>query len=475
MFGGARLEEAPLDEDTILDLLDMYRSSPVIKLARKSFLSMTLSEPFTFSIPAMGIVSNAEMAKIIEAYWMPWLRVVYDWCQLIGICPYYFEDKGDHRIPIVPDIELGYITCIVEEKTHKVRYEWSWDHGTAIEVQKDMLWIITENRPTKDGVIRSPLVSLLPNYRSLLKLQKSQDIVVTQCARPVHVIEFTPNARTANDDNLTHMVADYGKAAGIGKARKEQVNNAVLRAKTAELYRAMQETNKANSMNTTVSATMWTDTDARLMEEMDAGFTNRLIVMRPDMKYGAAEKPTLVQDYYKAESQFNVMAAAIMDFSLELLTPTGSARSQNVEGAERFENERIKEQTSFFEGVLRSALIIAYRDSFVAGMDQARTWRVEKLGGDPNEVAFLFPELDVVIDLSSSTVTGYQELKEMHMDGLITKETMGKHAFKNKNMPLEQMVTLDWPDKVPKELLVGPKKDAAAKPKPKKKKAKPSS
>ncbi len=139
-FGGARLEETPLDENTIHDLLEMYRSTPVIKLARKSFLSMTLSEPFTFSIPAMGIVSNSEMAKIIGAYWMPWLRIVYDWCQLIGLCPYYFENKGDHRIPIVPDFELGYITAIVDEKTHKVRYSWAWDHGTMTHVQEDMLW-----------------------------------------------------------------------------------------------------------------------------------------------------------------------------------------------------------------------------------------------------------------------------------------------------------------------------------------------
>ena len=42
----------------------------------------------------------------------------------------------------------------------------------------------------------------------------------------------------------------------------------------------------------------------------------------------------------------------------------------------------------------------------------------------------------------------------MHGDGLITKETMGMHVFKNKNLPAEQMVTLTWPDKVPREMLV---------------------
>ncbi len=393
LFGANRSEEISLDEGTIQDLLSMYNNVPIIKIARKSFLSMTLSEPFTFSIPAMGIVSNKDMEKIIQSFWMPWLRTVYDWVKLFGICPYYFKKtKGNkqHNIPIVPNIELGYITVVVN-KEHELEYKWYWSHGTSTEQETKMLWIITEDKPDKNGRMRSPLTSLLPNYRSLLKLQRSQDIASTQAARPVHLMEHTPNAKTANNDELTHLVADFGKAAGITKARRDQMRNQEIRVKTAELYKQLQETHNANTMRSNMQATLWTDTSETLLEEMDAGFSNRVVALRPDFHYKAAQAPTLVGNFYEAEAAFNMVASATMDFSLELLQATGQSRSQNVEGAQHFENNRIQETTSFLRGILQPALVIAYREQFTQGMDDARNWRIETLKGDPNNVACLYP------------------------------------------------------------------------------------
>src|SRR5262249_45164514 len=152
-----------------------------------------------------------------------------------------------------------------------------------------------------------------------------------------------PNARTANNDELTHLVADFGKAAGITKARRDQMRNQEIRVKTAELYKQLQETHNANTVRGAVQPTMWSDTPEQVLEEMDAGFSNRVVALRPDWHYKPAQTPTLVADFYAAESQFNMMAAAIMDFSLELLQATGQSRSQNVEGAQQFENNRIQE------------------------------------------------------------------------------------------------------------------------------------
>jgi hypothetical protein len=465
MFGSTQSEEKPLDEDTIRDLLDMYHSVPVIKVARKSFLSMTLGEPFTFSIPAIGLESNKDMEKIISAFWMPWLRTVYDWVKLFGICPYYFKKtKGEkpHMIPVVPDIQLGYITVVVNT-AHELEYKWYWSHGTHTEQETKMLWVITEDHPSCSGQLNSPLVSLLANYRSLKKLQKSQDIACTQAARPVHLMEYTPNARTANNDELTHLVADFGKAAGITKARRDQMRNQEIRVKTAELYKQLQETHNANTVNSTVSQTLWTDTSAQVLEEMDNGFASRVVALRPDFHYKAAQAPVLVADFYAAESQFNLMAAAIMDFSMELLQPAGQSRSQNVEGAQQFENNRIQETTSFFRAILQPALVIAYRDQFSETMEMAHNWRLSKLKGDPNNAAVLFPELDVVVDLSGSTVNGYDDMRAMWYDGIMTQKDFAETVYKQRNMPSEQIVTLPYPDGVPKERLVRPEKDDAEK------------
>ena len=474
--GAGNVNESMLNIDTLRDLLDMFNSMPIFDVASRSFLSMVLGEAFTFSIPAIGLVSSPEINKIIQAHWMPWLRSVYYTCKLLGICPYYFEKTVDglHQIPVVPDLDMGYITVTVTEK-HKIEYRFYWNHGIQPELEKNMLWIQTENRPTISGELRSPLVKLLPNYRSLRKLQRAQDIAATQAAKPVHVMEFVPTARMGTDDNLAHLQADFGGAAGITKARRDAMREHEIRVRTSNLYRSMREAQEQNLQQSTTQQTLWTDAPQDLLEEMDAGFANRVVALREGYKYTQAAKPTLVADYYAAEKEFNVIAASLMDFALELLQATSSSRVQNVEGAARFENDRVKEQTAFFTNIIRSALVIAYRDQFVQVMEDARNWRITRLHGDPANVAYLFPELDVQVDMTTSSVASYDELRDMLYDGIMTQKDFASHAYRAKNLPIEQMVTRAWPDNVPKERLVRPEKptDAVAKStKPPKKKAK---
>ena len=465
----AQVQLNPLE---IRDLLDMYRSVPVIKVARKAFLSKVLPEPFSFSIPALKMENTPEMTRIIESYWMPWLRKVYDWCKLIGVCPYYLKpikNSDDHQMPVTPDFSLGHVSIEVQDN-HEIKYKWYWNHGTQVNEEKNMLWIVTEDAPDGHGIIRSPLASLLPTYRSLLKLRNAQDVASTQAARPVHVIEYTPNMKTAVDDGLVRLTADFDKAAGIGKARRDRMNQQQLRVKQAELFRQMQEMDHVNRQKSTVQPTMWTDTPDDILEEMDAGFSNRVVQLGEHYKYGQAAKPQLVADYNKFESQFNMMAAAIMDFALELLTPTGSSRAQNVKGAEQYENERIREQSTFFETILQPALVLAYRKRFQSIMDQAHQWRLSRLGGDPSKVIYLYPELDVSVDLSNTTVTNDEDMRVFWKeDAIISKETYAKHVLRNKNIPLEAMHLTQWPDGVPRELLVkgggGEKKGTTTPPK----------
>lgn len=468
-FGKNNGQETYLDELAVADILNMYNSIPIIKLARKSYLGKIFNEVFTVSIPQMKISTNTEMSKIFEMHWIPFLKKVWDWCQQIGICPWYLKKMGKHYIPVVPEMELGYVGIVVNAQ-HEYEYLWYWSHGTAVDQERKMFWVVTENKPGSNGTIKSPLASLLPSYRSLLILQKAQDIAAKQKARPVHILEYTPNLKTSVNDNLVHHQADFGqKAAGIAADRRMQAYNLEIRQKTANLYKHLRETHQANLQQTSVQPTMWTDTPENLLEEMDAGLSNRTVALRPDFHYKSAAEPSLVQDYYKAELQFNTMAAAVMDFSLELLTPTGSARSQNIAGAESFQNSRNKDGTSFFAGVIKTVFLKAYYDVIKQGMDENREWQMSTY--KQMNAPVLFPELDIQVDMANSSLVSYEDLRQMRMDGLITHETMGKHVFKGKNMPEQDRVALAWPDNIPKDLLVPPNKQQQQK-KPAKKKTK---
>lgn len=468
----SKAEEVALDYESVADIVKMYQSIPAIVVARDSFLSMVLCGPFTFSIPKLGLHSNKDMETVITRFWLPFLRKVYDYRKLLGIVPYYFEKHGLDSVPVVPPIELGTISVMVTKK-HKLKYIWRWNHGFQQEEEKKMFWIVGDNPPSRDGTIRSPLASLLPQYRTLLILQRSLEIVSDQCARPTHILEYRPSPTTAKNDDLTTLVANFGeKAAGMSKARQEAARSHEIRVRTAELIKQtqmMQESNILNSGGVASKKLLWTDLTSDVAERMDSGLTTRMFPLRPDYYYVSPQKPTVVADYQAHLHAFNTMASAVMDFSLELIQPMGSARSQNIKGAERFENERVKETIGFFTSVVRDALVIAYEKELKETFEEVRKWRTHN--GDPQSVAELFPELDVEVNMSCTPFVQYEELKQMWMDGLMDKESFAGHAFQMLSLPSDQMNVSEWPDKLPRELLVSTKDSSLSSP-PKQKKHK---
>lgn len=476
-IAGLKPEECALDMDAVNDIIHMYRNVPAIKVARESFLSMTLCGPFTFSIPKMGLVSNKDMEHIISTWWMPFLRTAFDYSKMIGIVPYYFKKshpKSEHQVPIVPDMELGYITVYVSEK-HEIEYRWYWNHGQQQSIEKSMLWIKTDHSPTRDGTIKSALASLLPQYRTILILQRSLEATASQRAKPTHILEYKPTGETARNDHLTTLNAKFGEqAAGMSKARQEQARQLDIRIRTAELFKQLSAVQQANSAQSTTQKLMWTDSNLDMIERDDPGFASRVVPLHPDFHVAQVAKAEIVADLDKHMSSFNMIAAACMDFAMELIQPTGSARTQNVKGSERFENERIKEALNFFSHIAKTALVIAYHKQFEEGMNEARDWVINRKGGDPNRIAELYPELDVVVDMSCTPMLQYEDLKDMWMDGILSKDDFAHHAFHMRSMPHDQINITEWPNKYPKELLLKPPTDKSTS-KPKKKKAKTSS
>lgn len=449
-----------VDAKAIRDVLNMYWGTPSVMNARISVFASALSEVFTFSIPALGLTSEGYGDRLLANEWMPWLKHVYDWCQTHGICPYYMVKKGKHPVPVCPPFESGKIVTYMTPD-HQQEFLWFWTHSNlnraVVEPDRNIRWIRTPNMPSINGELRSPLAAHLESFRSLLIMRTGMNIVNTQGPRPTHLIEQHLSGATAVDDNLTLYQADYGKAAGIHQKRRDEAAEIQLRIRTRQLYKSMEREQNNNLAKTKVAPTMWTDTPQELLEEADAGFANRVIVLRPQLVYKSATKPEMPTDYAKAEARFDLMVTATMDKALEVLTPSGGARSQNIEGASRFENERNKSLASFFSNVVRNALIVAYGDDMRTIMDGAHKRRLN--GSDASDIFYLYPELDVEVNMSSASVVENSELRLMRNDGILTQKDFAKRVGKNTNIPEEELVTLPWPDGVPNdvELPGGPK------------------
>lgn len=450
----------PLDKSTLKGIIEMYYTSPSIVIARKAFLSMLLHEPFQYSIPKLGIQSNGDMTLVIATHWMPWLWTVYDWTMVAGVIPWKMVKRGPHLVPISPTFDQGEVWVIQSDGVQSYRWYPLKDNGTLDnEHDTKMRWFPTNGtHPNRDGTLRCPLLCLLPHYRSLVKLRQAQDLVATQLPRPIHLLERrTVTPLTAPNPHLTNMTATLGaKVAGIGQVRRQAMLDDAERRKQSELFRHMNNQASRNMERSATRPILPTDEEAQLYDEMDYGFGNRLIVLPPEHTYRESARPTMPFDLTRIEDEFNVLAAAVMDYSFEIVKPSGGAnRTQNTRAADRFEQDRIHQQTSFFTNIIHVALVMAYRKQFQEMMDGARRVILRENDWiDPARLAHLYPELDVVVKMTSSSTTSDADLRQLRMDGLISQETMGKYIFRNKNLPVEDMTSLAWPDNIPRELLV---------------------
>lgn len=438
----------PLDEKALHDIKHMFNNVPILRISLEAFLSMTLCAPFSFTIPKLNMVSSPEMGILIERYWMPWLRKVWIWIKMIGICPYYFErphKNSNHQVPVVPDIDMVRISVSVSKK-HKVKYHLSW-MGT-LKADYKIFWVRSEHSPSVDGTIRSPMATLLPQYRTLMVLQQSLEKISAQNAEPSHILEYHPSSAhlTAENDHLTQEVAKFGsKAAGLSQARRNASRNQQLRVRTAELIQMTNEVHAANTISRMSAieqaSLLQTDSMQSKLDRSGAGFVDRLLPLPPDYKVSSIQRPQVAADLEKHLASFNLSAAAIMDFAMEMLNPTSYARTNAVKGSERYENERIKQTINFFRAVAHAGIIVAYRYEFERGFSEVREQEISHpRGGDASDIAQLYPEIDVEIDMPCTPMMTYQELRQMWADRIMDTRTFALHAFRMNALPEDEIV-----------------------------------
>jgi hypothetical protein len=421
-----------LDEASLADVREMWHNVPVIAVARRLFLSMVLSGSFSFAIPKLGLRSNTAMDKMIQAYWLPWLRQVYEWIKLVGVCPYFLIRRGEHRVPVTPDWALGYISVETVAREPARRFHWNW--YAPDKTNPTMYWVLSEDAPSPYGVLRSALSTLLAQYRSLRILERAQDVAATQCARRVHVLERRPDQSLPND-GLNRFSA-YKNAET--HQRHNEVADMQLRLRTRQIAQALNAQGRLRDARSTATPLSWTESEAEALEEIDDGLARRVVVLNPGLAYKEPAKPSLVAKVEEARRQFDIMAAAAMDMALEMIMPLSAARAQSQQGVDRFQTERVREQVAFFSTALKNALILAYRDAFEETFGLA--WRAQRT----HDAVMLYPELDVVVELVPAALATDAEITDLFAKGLISQATMGHLLFRSKNLP-EALMTLRPP------------------------------
>lgn len=454
----------PLNRAAYKDLIRMSTTIPVFNYAHATLSSMLFSEPFTFEIKKLNMVSTQDAQQHISEFWMPHLPKIILWHDFVGLIPVYLKDVGPGmRVPRFPDMTQGEITVKENTKTHEKQFFWFWknrsiDDGDLNKPDPNVYWIRTRYEPSVDGEICSPVMSLLEPFRSLEYARLAQDKIVQYEANPLHGLEHVPSKVTAQNDNLEGYNASFGDVAAVVQQRKQaardkQVNQSMETA----FERMIKHKTQINGAKKPVPL-FWTDLPDELMRRMDTNFPERCVPITEGLKYVNVARPKLVVDYDAKLEKFNKEASVVLGFALEMVFPTGSSRVQNFRGAQQFTLDRVKQMTSFLRPVIRNLLIMCYKDSINAMFDEENEKLVKKRKqsstNDVEEQFLLYPYLDIEVDLMTSTIADTDQMRALWLDGGVDKDYYVEHALRNLNIPPEQKRTYMWPDQVPRELLI---------------------
>jgi hypothetical protein len=443
-----------LDKKSYSDLQEMVNTMPIIRTAGTAFLSMIITGPFSWSIPRLRYTSNDAARQFTAQYWVPWQRDVYYTLKILGVVPYYIAEANGYPYPVVPDLSLGTIWVSIKKTTHGktasygLDFEWQW-HGER-DPSPGFYWILSDRPPAANGAIRSQLQTLCKSFRTIRILRRNLEAASEQSGNLTHALETLPSHGGASNDHLTGLTANFGEmATGATLALKRKIESKVQQLKHEEAVsqQARSQFVQTKLRNADVVRASYSDSDADIDSRFDSGLSSRTFILPAFHRYVNLARPAIVADLMTYERQFDMDAAAAMDFAAELIQPTGGARSQNYKSSERYENERVKEAIAFFRQVTKEALINAFGDDFREFFDQKHVEAVS--GSKGSDIVPLFPELDIEVHMSSTPLLSYEHYRNLWQDGVMSKRTFAEYVFQMSALPLEEIELFETPDGMP--------------------------
>ena len=299
----------------------MIWNDPSLKVARDAFTNMVFSTPFRVVCEELGLVSSSEMELIIETYWLPWQKNVYDWLKMFGVCPYMVRKLPGtkHRIPAVPPLGTGYISTGMDESREQF-FEWRYyptnelgmaQNPAAVarmgtnEPEPNVHWVISDHPPLCNGAYTSLVSTLLQDYQTCKQLRDSMELASYQGTHMPYIFEHHPPKSTAIDDNIIAL-DNYGeRAAGAMMSQVEGLNARKARMKASEFLAAIQMAHAQNSRRSDSEYASSSDiyalnsnADRQSMNRNSAGIIEKSWPLRPDFHYVQPAKPVLFGKYF---------------------------------------------------------------------------------------------------------------------------------------------------------------------------------
>jgi len=444
--------ETRLKKDEEDDCWDMLDKIPMLMISHDTFVSMVLSCPAKIELSTLNWEMTDELQFLMINFWLPAQQTSYTWLKAVGYCPWYWESvRGtEHRIPVVCPRNSGYCTTYLDTK-HRQQFAWHWNDAKTMEADKNVYIITARHAPGLDGSIRSPIASLLYEWRTTRIVRTSTEIATDQQAHQQHVFEFHP-AKTGNgDDNLQTLESFGDKIAGTVLSQQESLYAAKSSMRVADLHHSLASAAAYNRGMRRSSAVLRSESQSDQWERENANILERGVPLKPDFNYKPVPPPRITTSLPELSLRLEKLASAIMDIPYQLIESSGGRTSANVQGSFRLVNERLKDWNAFFERLTKKWFLMAYGETIQEGLDdENRKRRALPLDvQEPHKMLKLYADTEVNVYMSRTPIANVQDIVNLHLSGYMKKKTAAEHAFSILGLSHADISISDYPDRMP--------------------------
>ena len=439
-------------------LYDFYHREPVVQVARRLVLSTLTSGGVRFDHGPDHQPTTAAFERLVQKYWVPFLYAVYDGLMMFGLVPYtivtvrtYFATPADaadaahadrtdrrparrryqRRLVRVPYV-LPYGSYRIEVRhdahayatyhVYRATDALTMGSATAHHTAANDVYVLQSPAyaPSRTGLVRSPLLPLLPGHRFSHRMHEYALRTEHIRAHPPLITETKPDPITATDAVAMEMFAD-----GDAYASREDASYAKNRRHMNDFHRQQNMAALLNGKHPRdADVTVDPFTGRRVRHKRQKDVWEESVFVLPEGQTLSGHVPTQSRTDLLALEQHRIDAVcAVMGVPKALVMPSrgggggaggGSATSLRVTGGAGGDitYRMFMRSLEALAGELQAHLTEVYRHVYG--------------DADAERVNITFPFLPV---------TQLEDLALLGELGLISRETLGRRMLAAMGLP----------------------------------------
>jgi len=417
------LSKTWLDTTHMKCLFELFHQEPVVRIAREILGNTLFSAGVT--IQKRGSHASVEFENLIRRYWMPFCSSVLDHIYMFGFCPFKKikvnilkgkkkakgqNNNGVAEIPFVPPYGTYRVEMRIHEDFTQTYHFYPITRFPNINDKEDpniKCLVVDKYKPSVDGILRSPMASLLYSFRLSRELYGYAIHAEHLRSHPTLITQSQPN-RNKGEANVVEM---YEFADGDAYANRAEASYRKNQARTADFHRQQNMASVMNGRGARDANVMIDPLSGNVIRkgEHKQSWEDNVFVLPDGQQLAPSPNPQSRPDLMEMErTRFDIICGVMgVPKTLVLnergggLGPSGGANDITY-----------KMFLRTLQGI-KNTLVVLLLDVFEE----------------------IYNETDCEITFPFIPITAMDDLVALAQQGVISRETLGKHMLTSMGLP----------------------------------------